>query len=224
MSRISKKYRFSRDDARRFYDRFGSKQDSQGFYENAALDALIRNGRFSDAGSVLEVGCGTGKFAYGLLSERLPATAHYVGIDLSETMVSLAKERLAPWAGRADVLASDGGFDFSTLGASFDRVIFTYVFDLLSEDDIAKALSGAHAVTQMGGFLCAAGLTQGHGILSKMASTIWAGVHGLKPSVVGGCRPIILSNFLDPSKWRLIHKEVVVSATVPSEVIIAEVI
>lgn len=50
---------FSSEDARRFYDRFGAKQDGQGFYENAALNVLIQHGGFSDAQSVLEIGCGT---------------------------------------------------------------------------------------------------------------------------------------------------------------------
>ena len=31
----------SRDEAKAFYDRFGAKQDSQGFYEDRALEDLV---------------------------------------------------------------------------------------------------------------------------------------------------------------------------------------
>lgn len=213
---------FNRDDAKRFYDGFGAKQDKQGFYEDSALDALIRNGAFSDVGKVLEIGCGTGKFAQRLLSDHLPDGARYVGIDISETMVALAKDRLKPWEHRAEVRLSDGDLDFSTTGTSFDRVVATYVFDLLDDEDISKALSSAHAVLRTGGLLCAAGLTEGAGVVSRATSSLWSWIHRMKPSLVGGCRPLTLSTFIAGPQWRIVHREVVISMTVPSEVILAE--
>ncbi|MEZ5779616.1 MAG: class I SAM-dependent methyltransferase [Paracoccaceae bacterium] len=219
---MPKTARFSREDARRFYDRFGMKQDRQGFYEDRALDLLIEHGAFSAARSVLEIGCGTGRLAARLLSDHLPASARYVGVDISETMVGLAAGRLERWGDRAEVRVSVGDFDFSAYGAAFDRVVGTYVFDLLSPEDIARALSGAHAATRPGGFLCVAGLTQGTGVLSRATSTVWTWLHGMNPSLVGGCRPLALSAFIDGARWRIAYREVVVSATVPSEVILAE--
>jgi len=219
---VSRESTFSRDDAKRFYDGFGIKQDKQGFYEDAALDALIANGAFSDAGKVLEIGCGTGKFAQRLLSDHLPDSASYVGIDISETMVAIAKGRLRPWGDRAEVFLGDGDLDFHAFGTSFDRVVATYVFDLLGEEDIRNALSSAHAVMRPGGLLCAAGLTHGTGVVSRTTSGVWSWIHRMKPSLVGGCRPISLSNFISGPKWRIVHREVVVSMTVPSEVVVAQ--
>ena len=69
---------FTPDDARRFYDRFGSKQDTQGFYENPALDDLLEHADFDHARSVLEFGCGTGSFARRLFKMVLPEDAHYL--------------------------------------------------------------------------------------------------------------------------------------------------
>ncbi len=213
---------FSREDARRFYDRFGAKQDRQGFYENAALDALIRNGRFSGAQSVLEIGCGTGRLAARLLSDHLPASARYVGEDISETMVKLAKDRLKPWAERSEVRLSSGGFDYSSYGRPFGRIVSTYVFDLLSNEEIVEALAGAHAVAQKGGLLCTAGLTKGTGLFSSATSKLWTLAHSMKPSLVGGCRPLVLADIVPHTQWRIVHREVVVSATVPSEILVAE--
>ena len=216
--------RFSREDARWFYDRFGAKQNAQGFYEDAALDALIEHGAFSLAHSVLEIGCGTGRLAARLLADHLPASAVYVGFDISETMAGLARQRLAPWSGRARVQVSGGDFDLAACGGPFDRVVATYVFDLMSVDDIATALAAARRATSKGGLLCACGLTRGTGLLSKATSNLWALVHSLKPSLVGGCRPLVLAELVPAAQWRIAHRQVVVSATVPSEVLVAEAI
>ena len=209
--------------ARRCYDWFGARQDAQGFYENAALDALVRHASFETAGSVLEPGCGTGRFARRLLDHHLPDSARYVALDISETMVDLARRRLAPWAGRAEVVLSDGALDLSPFGMRFDRILCTHVFDLLSDGDIATLLEGAHGAATPGGLLCTAGLTRGIGPASRLVSTLWNGVHRFAPVLVGGCRPLVLADALDPAAWCVRHREVVVSAAVPSEVTAAEV-
>jgi SAM-dependent methyltransferase len=81
-------------EARSYYDRFGKKQDSQGFYEEPALDDLLAHARFGEAQKVFEFGCGTGRFGARLLAEYLPSSATYLGCDLSQTMIGLATERL----------------------------------------------------------------------------------------------------------------------------------
>jgi len=73
-------------DAERYYDRFGSRQDDQGFYEAPALDILVGYGIFEAAQAVVEFGCGTSKFADCLLRDHLSPTARYWGFDLSATM------------------------------------------------------------------------------------------------------------------------------------------
>ena len=92
----------SRREIMAFYDGFDAKQDRQ-FYENAAIDALVRHGGFAEARSVYELGCGTGRLAARLLAGELPPEAEYFGIDISETMAGLASERLAPFGERARV-------------------------------------------------------------------------------------------------------------------------
>src|SRR6516225_9677400 len=63
---------FTPDDARHFYDRFGSWQDTQRFYENPAIDDLVKHTDLEHARSVMEFGCGTGSFARRLLETVLP--------------------------------------------------------------------------------------------------------------------------------------------------------
>ncbi len=98
------------EEARSYYDKFGAKQDQQGFYEDAALDLLLKLGKFSEVEKVLELGCGTGRLAARLLADHLPPTAHYVAVDMSSTMAELAKRRLARFEKRQEVHLSNGEF------------------------------------------------------------------------------------------------------------------
>ena len=87
------------EQARRFYDRIGRGQDARPLSERRALDALAAHGDFAHAASVLEFGCGTGRFAARLLRESLPGGATYLGLDVSPHMIDLARTAVAPWAG-----------------------------------------------------------------------------------------------------------------------------
>ena len=210
----------SKDEARWFYDKFGAKQDRQGFYEDEALDRLIELGRFSEAQCVFELGCGTGRLAARLLSDHLPASARYTGVDLSPTMVGLAKDRLAPFGQRCEVHASEGEFEISRYGGPFDRVVSTYVLDLLSFADIQACMNAAHAAMAEEGLFCHAGLTRGTGPISRTTSALWTLVHRINPMLVGGCRPLTLADHIPQEQWLLVRREVVVSATIASEVVI----
>ncbi len=129
-----------------FYDRFGAKQDMQRFYEDPALDDLITHAHFDEARHIFEFGCGTGRFAEHLLKGYLPATAMYHGCDLSPTMVKLARDRLSSYAERAQIYPSTGLVKIDLPDHSVDRVISTYVLDLLSETDISDFFSEAFRV------------------------------------------------------------------------------
>jgi hypothetical protein len=63
-------------EARTFYDRFGSRQDWQAFYEDAAVERLLVAGRFDLASTVVEFGSGTGRLAERLLRTLLAPMRH----------------------------------------------------------------------------------------------------------------------------------------------------
>jgi len=212
---------FTRQQAQAFYDRFGSKQDAQAFYEDAALDDLVAHAAFEQASSVFELAGGTGRFAQRLLSRHLPATATYLGIDLSSTMIGLATRRIAPYADRAKVMQSDGAMQFPLPDHSVDRVVCVYLFDILPEDDVRQAIAEAHRVLKPGGKLCVASLTEGVTVVSRIVSAIWSRAFHMHASLVGGCRPIRLDQFFEPASWSLDRRNVVVKVGVPTEVVVA---
>jgi ubiquinone/menaquinone biosynthesis C-methylase UbiE len=140
----------SREAAREFYDRFGARQDSQEFYERPAVSGLIARLDLAHARAVVELGCGTGRLAAELLDTHLAADARYVGLDVSGTMVELARDRTARFNRRVEMRQTDGSPRIDAPDGSFDRFISSYVLDLLSPDDIASVLGEAHRVLAPG--------------------------------------------------------------------------
>ena len=207
--------------AKKFYDRFGSKQDSQAFYEDAALDDLIGHSAFEGATSVFEFGCGTGRLAERLLAKHLPSDAVYFGVDISSTMIKLARARIDPYSDRAKVQQTEGTVVFPLANQSADRVVSTYVLDLLSLADIDDALAEARRVLVPGGKLCLISLTMGHSMVSRVVSRLWSIAFRLHAPLVGGCRPIQLDAFIDRLGWRLEYRNVISQFGIASEVLVA---
>jgi ubiquinone/menaquinone biosynthesis C-methylase UbiE len=212
----------TREEARRVYDRIGAAQDTQAFYEDRATRLLIRHGAFERARRVLELGCGTGRLAFRLLSRHLPEAARYRGLDSSPRMVELARERLAPFASRAEVVLTDGAPPVSEPAGSCDRFVASYVLDLLSGDDIVAVLRAAHRILEPGGLLCLAGLSTGTGPLSRLVARAWLRVHALRPAWVGGCRPLELRDRVGRPEWHVRHHAKLAPFGIPSEALVAE--
>jgi ubiquinone/menaquinone biosynthesis C-methylase UbiE len=208
-------------EAKRFYDRLGSRQDWQRFYENPALNELIAHAGFESAHSVFEFGCGTGALAVRLLQRHLPADARYVGLDISPTMVSLALERLKPWPEYARVYQADGSPRIPEPDQAFDRFVSTYVLDLLAPQFIEQLLSEAHRLLVPGGTLCLVSLTFGTSRSSRAVCCGWQRLWRLSPGIVGGCHPIELLEYLPQQDWSPVYRVTLTNWGMSSEVVIA---
>lgn len=213
----------NRREARAYYDRMGRFQDSQRFYEDPAVEELFEHADLSTAADIFEFGCGTGRLASDLLAHRLSRRAAYTACDISRTMVNLARERLAPYGDRARVIRTGDSLEFPLGDSSVDRVIATYVLDLLPDTDIDAFFREAHRTLRPGGRLCVAGLTPGTTPVSKVVSAVWSALFRLRPTLVGGCRPMQLTWAIDSGLWAIEHRQVVVAYGVPSEVLVARV-
>jgi len=209
------------DQARAFYDGFGARQDAQAFYEDAATDDLIAHADFEHAKSVFEFGCGTGRFARLLFERHLTDDCTYRGVDVSSTMIALAEERLAAWRDRARAELSEGSMNLPVADGAVDRIVSNYVLDLLGEDDIRALVAEAQRALRPDGLLCLASLTYGATLPARAVSWLWRQLHALRPTLVGGCRPIRLLDYLPDQSWRVEYHNVVTRWCLSSEVVVA---
>lgn len=202
----------SRDDIRAHYDAYGARQDSQNWYEDPALEALLYNGEFDSARAVVEMGCGTGRLAERLLRDYLGPMATYTGLEISQTMVDLARDRVLRFEPRAQVDLTGGGMRLPKA----DRIIAAYVLNLLDEDTMEVFLAEAEEVLPKNGYLCLANLTTGAPV-----SGLWSVLYRFAPRLLGGCRPIESSRRLRHEGWRIVHAQRVSVYGLASEVVIA---
>ena len=212
----------SHEEARVVYDRVGRRQDCHRFYEDPAVQRAVREANLIGARSVFEFGCGTGRFAEMLLDQHLPPTAVYVGVDVSQTMVWVARQRLARFGNRAQVRLTSGSLRFDVMSAGFDRFLSNYVLDLLSVADIRELLDEAYRLLAPHGILAVVGLTHGFTVASSMLVRAVLTIHAVRPSLVGGCRPLDLLEFIGEPKWRIRAHPKLTAFAVPSQVVVAQ--
>jgi ubiquinone/menaquinone biosynthesis C-methylase UbiE len=207
---------------RDIYDRIGRLQDTQAFYEDRATDVLVRAGQLGSAHRILELGCGTGRFAERLLSGVLPPDARYRGLDISPRMVQLARKRLALFSPRAEVVLTDGSPPTSEPPGSRDRFVAAFVLDLLPESEIADVVREAHRILEPSGLLCISSLTTGIDPFSRLVARTWKRLHRFRPALVGGCRPLQLTAHVPGERWEVRHHARLAAFGIPMEVLVAE--
>ena len=211
----------SPEQAAAVYNLIGRWQDTQGFYERAAVDTLIREGQFDVAAHVVEVGCGTGALAARLLDDQLSNTADYVALDVSAKMVGLTRERLRRWSGRARVERIDGHSPWPVPDSAADRVVAAYVLDLLAPAAIDAFFAEAARALRPGGMVAAVSLEAATRGIPRLVSTGWTHLWRINPHLSGGCRPVDIASML-PTGWRVNATRSITSWAVTSTVLVIE--
>lgn len=205
--------------ARAVYDRIGRVQDWQAFYEDATTDRLVAEADLAGGQTIFEFGCGTGRLAAHLLT-ALPASVNYLGVDISPVMVDLATSRLAAWGERAKAVLVDGSLPLPAGDAFADRVMSSFVFDLLEAGYARAVLDDLRRILTPDGRLCLASLTHGERLIERGFSRTWTGLWRVAPQVVGGCRPINVSALLG-NDWQIQHRSRVHRLGLVTDVVIA---
>ena len=140
----------SQDVQRQFFDKLAARYDGRylraRWPRNQALKARVvarAVGTAIERGPVVEVGCGTGQIAELLL--RSHPELRYVGLDLSEPMLDVARSRLERFADRAElrvVAGDDLPLAEATYAAAFGVDVLHHVDD---QTRLLRALRAALA-------------------------------------------------------------------------------
>ena len=99
-------------------------------------------------GRILEVGCGTGKNIVNLCRHFPRATV--TGVDLSETMLAVARTKLAEFGDRARLLHQAYNAPLNPPEGGFDLVLFSYALTMFNPG-FETAIEAAHADLAPGG-------------------------------------------------------------------------
>jgi S-adenosylmethionine-diacylgycerolhomoserine-N-methlytransferase len=117
-------------------------------------DRLIEGLDVPEDGTVLELGCGTGRNL--LLAARRYPRAHFHGLDISEAMLETARRNIRAEIAEDQIrLAAGDATDFDSeelFGrAKFDRIYFSYALSMIPEWE--KAIARAADSLAIGGSL-----------------------------------------------------------------------
>lgn len=111
-----------------------------------AVVKLASQGAF--VGSVLDAGCGTGENALHVASLGLPV----VGIDVAETALAMAREKVKNRGIEATFVAADA-FELQRLGRTFATVLDCGLFHTFDDEERRRYVASLASVTEHRGML-----------------------------------------------------------------------
>lgn len=98
---------------------------------------------------------------------------------------------------------------------AFDVVLNNYMFDLIPEKDFVAVLSEFRRVLRTGGRIVLVNMTKG----SRWFNAVWEWLYTTRPSLLGGCRGIELTPYVEEVGFEQVRREYVSQLFFPSEVI-----
>jgi len=148
--------------------------------------AILREiARGATPSRILEVGCGTGKNLVNLC--RIFPRAEVTGVDISETMLNLARRKTAAFAPRVQLLKSAYGPAFQGGGAC-DLILFSYALSMFNPG-FADAIAAAHRDLAPGGRIA---VVDFHDTRSALFER-WMGMNHVRMNAQ--LRPLLLERF-----------------------------
>jgi len=186
----------SKEAARVSYNRLSSWYDviagsTEKKYRDWGLEKLsARSGE-----KILEIGFGTGHCLVSL-AKAVGPTGRVVGVDISDGMLAIARERLQKegLAERADLQLGDAAnLDFLEAG-SLDGVFMSFTLELFDNPEIPRVLQECRRLLKTGGRIAVVSMTKTNP--PGVAVRIYEWFHEYMPDYAD-CRPIFARQALE---------------------------
>lgn len=206
--------KLTKDQVRQAYRVHASTYDIwSNLTESKARQRCLEVADIKDGESVLEVAVGTGVLFEKIL--LLNPTGRNEGIDLTEEMLSRARARVHKSGVSNYVLKVGDAYHLQYPDNSFDLIMNNYMFDLIPEKDFRAILSELKRVLRKGGRIVLVNMTKG----PHWFNAVWEWLYKIRPSLLGGCRGIELSPYLEKVGFEKVVREYLTQMIFPSEVI-----
>ena len=163
----------------------------------------------------LEVAVGTGNCFSRVLVKN--SDGKNIGIDLSPGMLKRARKKAARSGQTNYQLSLGSALDIPAESESVDALLNCYMFDLLSVEEMQKALSEFRRVLKTDGRLVMINMAAARSSISR----IYEWVYTLSPRLLGGCRAVRLNRLLEESGFVVEVEAFYQQMGFPSEVVMA---
>lgn len=206
--------RIKKNDVPKIYKKVASIYDLWGqLTESKARKRCLELAEIQDGETVLEVAVGTGMAFVEIL--RLNPKGQNEGVDLTEAMLSRAKQKAQRLGVTNYSLKTGDAYHLEYADDSFDLVINNYMFDLLPEDDFSVVLTEFKRVLRPGGRVVVVNMTKPE----HWYNSVWELVYRMNPAWIGGCRGVYLKPHLESAGFVDLRREFISQMTFPSEVV-----
>lgn len=194
----------TRDEARSTYDRLSRYYDTLASSEKAYIDAGLARLDIHPGETVLEIGFGTGRALLDL-ARQVDQEGRVVGIDLSEGMCAVAREKIdeAGLQGRVALAVGDAR-DLPYGSGEVDAVFMSFTLELFDTPDIPTVLAGCRRVLRQGGRLGVVSLSRDREL--GLAGRLYEWLHTRFPRYLD-CRPIPVRDLLEGAGFRIVDME-----------------
>lgn len=181
--------------------------------ESKAAGRALQIAQIHDGEAILEVAVGTG-IVFEAIVQQNPHGRNE-GVDLSPDMLSRAKKRVQAYPESNHQLQEGSAYSLPFADGSFDLIVSNYMFDLLPEGDFVTILTEFGRVLKPAGRVVITMFSFGTHRYNRF--WLWAARHF--PSLLTGCRPIGLDNYVPETLFHEIEVEEISQNTFPSAIL-----
>jgi demethylmenaquinone methyltransferase/2-methoxy-6-polyprenyl-1,4-benzoquinol methylase len=211
----------SKDAARVSYNRMSRWYDliagsTEAKYRNWGLEKLAaRPGE-----TVLEIGFGTGHCLVSL-ANAVGVTGRVTGLDISDGMLAIARERLREQglSDRVDLHLGDAANLNFIEASSLDGVFMSFTLELFDNPEIPRVLQECHRVLKPGGRLAVVAMTKTDP--PGLAVRLYEWFHEHMPDYAD-CRPIFARQALEENGFEIRDRSVSSMWGLPVEIVLGK--
>jgi demethylmenaquinone methyltransferase/2-methoxy-6-polyprenyl-1,4-benzoquinol methylase len=209
----------SKEDARASYNRLSRWYDAvAGSSERKYRDWGLKKLSAQPGEKILEIGFGTGHCLVSL-AQAVGPSGGVIGLDISDGMLAIARERLAGMglSERVDLHLGDASrLDFIETG-TLDGVFMSFTLELFDNPEIPNVLKECLRVLKPGGRLAVVSMTKTNP--PGLAVRLYEWFHDHLPNYAD-CRPIFARQAVEQSGFAVVDSDVSSMWGLPVEIVL----